>query len=262
MPAAIAIPLIVAAASSGATVYAANRQAGGQQDALNLAREQGGQQSALSRTLADYSRDQYALSRPALSRAIGLYSRLAGGDRSTVQSTIAPEVASINQNYEGSQRYLDQQGVRGGTRDMAVADLNRQRTGQVGMLPMQARMGAAGALASLGSSGTGQALSGLSAATAGANGAGATYLGLAGQERTRGDQVADFGSNIAGTVLPWLLQRYGGANRPASTGLSSLAGPMSGQRGSPLLAGNYTMPYSRPQTNPYQGLPGYGTGLS
>src|SRR5207247_2881235 len=107
--------------------------------ASKLAAQSGQRQTALSQTLADYGSKQYALTSPALAKGMDYYSKIAGGDRNAVQGAIAPDVAANRQAYEGTQKYLEQQGVRGGAKDMATAEANRQQAGQIGMMPFGAR---------------------------------------------------------------------------------------------------------------------------
>jgi hypothetical protein len=223
----VAAPLISAGVGLVANKLA-NRKSSEQKQYEAASLESAKQQTELSKSLANYSKDQYALTKPALSQAMGLYSRLAGGDRATVQSAIAPEVANINEQYRGAGKYLEQQGMRGGARDYALADLNRQRVGQLATLPMAGRWEGAGKLASLGQSGTAAGLSGMAGA-AGANaGAAAAYGNLANQafqqQQTRGQGVSQFASNLAGILVPWMLGQKGGGVLPSTSTVPNIGG--------------------------------------
>ena len=61
-------------------------------------------QTDLSKSLATYSKDNYALSKPALTQAMGLYGQLAGGNRAQLGAAVAPQVNQISENYRGAQK--------------------------------------------------------------------------------------------------------------------------------------------------------------
>lgn len=182
------------------------------------------QQAGLSTALQGYANKQFKMAEPALSQGMSYYSKLLGGDRGTVQGAIAPDVANINQAYEGTQKYLDQQGVRGGARDNAIAENERQRVGQVGMLPFLARKGAADASINAGTNLTGQATAAQGSAAGAASGSGATALGQSGQlfnqEQVRGNQIADTGANLASLYANWASGRGKTPKTNAGTGSS------------------------------------------
>ena len=194
----------------------AGRKSGQQKQLEQAQTDNINQQTQLSKTLADYSQKQYALTAPALSQATGLYSRLVSGNRGEIASAIAPDVGALEESYGGQQKYLEQQGVRGGARDTALADTNRAKAGQIGMLPFLARQNAAGQLANIGTTGAGQSLAGLSSA-AGAAGGAAGQAGLGAQQEFNrgqvvGGQVSDFGKSLAGMLIPYLLGQRGGGS--------------------------------------------------
>jgi hypothetical protein len=189
------------------------------------------QQSDLSKSMVGYANQQFKLAGPALSAGMGYYSKILGGDRAAVQGAIAPDVAGVNTAYEGTQKYLDQQGVRGGARDNAVAENERQRVGQVGMLPFMARQGAAANLTQSGlalNSQGNQALSAASGATSAAGGQAYNFGNQQfGQGQVRGGQIADMGGNVAKLFAQWMQGRGGGqtpAGSPAPTNTSAFGG--------------------------------------
>jgi hypothetical protein len=172
------------------------------------------QQSELSKSLAGYSKDQYELSRPAQTQALGLYSKLASGNRGEVNAAIAPQLNTINEQWRGNQSHLEQQGIRGGARDAGIMEANRMKTMQMGMLPMQARMDANDKLGTMGLQGTGQGLQGLSGA-AGANAS--AMRGLADlqseqnrQKEIRAGKIGAFGRSMSDLLMPWLMGQRGG----------------------------------------------------
>lgn len=81
------------------------------------------------------------------------YRKILSGSRSTTQAALAPETNTVMDYYRGAQGKAQRE-MRGGVRDTAVAELDRQR---VGNLAMQAPMARAGAAQGAGQVGTTQA---------------------------------------------------------------------------------------------------------
>jgi hypothetical protein len=90
----------------------------------------------------------------AMGQAAAYYSPLVSGSRGAINQTLAPERASITDIYRGASKSLDRAGVRGGSRDLAEAELARDRAGKLSTLAPAARMGAAEALGGLGATQT------------------------------------------------------------------------------------------------------------
>lgn len=88
---------------------------------------------------------------PALSKASGYFSTLAGGNRAQITQAVAPDVQNINSVYGGTARTLSRF-LRGPTKDVAMADAERQRAGQIGNLFSGVRPQANTALAGIGES--------------------------------------------------------------------------------------------------------------
>lgn len=83
--------------------------------------------------------------------APGQYFRtLLSGNRAAMSQAIAGPAAQLTGNYRGAQRALDQQGVRGAARDVAVADLNRDRVSKIAGLTTGMQPYAAEQLKSMG----------------------------------------------------------------------------------------------------------------
>lgn len=158
----------------------------------------------------------FQLGFPPLQRTGTFFSRLLSGDR----GVLAPEAAEITERAAGEARTLEQLGVRGGARDVALADVaRRQSTALANLLP-QARLGAAGSLANLGlgtvgagQAGTGQAATAFAQLLQSLQRArlGQAELGLqAGRDigglifdlllATQGRQAGRFGSAIPGLI--------------------------------------------------------------
>lgn len=146
---------------------------------------------------------------PLLSRAAGYYQALLGNSRAGLQTAIAPQVNSIADTYRGAEAGITQQGLRGGAKDMAVANLERDKAGAIGALPLQAKSAAAGAGGQLGATLSGQSLGG--------------YQGLLGVgENARQFNVGQ--SNLTGqglgSLTAQILQSTGGKKNPASASVT------------------------------------------
>lgn len=168
---------------------AAKSQQGIQNSQMDLMR----QQTGLSNELSSFARNQHTLAEPALSKAMQYYMQLATGNRGAIQGAIAPDVAQLQETYRGAERGI-RRSMGGASRDRAIADLYRQRAGQLGILPFQARQAAIGNMEQAGNQRMQNALS----LYQGANSAltGAAYSGSA-SSRT-GAEAADRRDNAAG----------------------------------------------------------------
>lgn len=109
---------------------------------------------------------------PDFEQAAGYYRNILSGDRAAAAGALAPDIAAITENYRGAERNA-QSTLRGGQRDLALAELNRDRVGKTAGLRAQLRPGAAAALSDIGRFrvGAGQAQQGmgLNQAQVGAN---------------------------------------------------------------------------------------------
>lgn len=93
--------------------------------------------------------DQQTQQGQSLTAPVGNYYRaLIGGNRAAMQGAVAPERQQINATYEGAE--VGAKRMKGPGRDRALAKLNLQKAGQVGMLPYLARRDAAAAGGQLG----------------------------------------------------------------------------------------------------------------
>lgn len=222
------MPLIIPAVMAGVSAYSAYKQSKAQSAAQNQAQSAINTQSGLANTLADYSKSQYQLGKPALSTAIGMYTRLASGDRGAVQGAIAPDVARATEASQGVGKYLEQQGVRGGVRDTALAENRTKLAGTVGMMPFLARQNAIQNLGQLGSTTTSQGLTGMSGATGAAAGVTGAQLATGAQNFYQGEvldqHIADFGTSLASMVIPYLNQQKGKGTGYGSFNSSAFGG--------------------------------------
>lgn len=139
MGAAVVPSLILGGATLGSSLLSRPRQSAGERAAL-------GESIAGAQQARQQGAQLFSLGFPQLQRTGTFFSRLLAGDR----GVLAPEMADITERAAGEARTLEQLGVRGGARDVALTDVaRRQSTALANLLP-QARLGAAGSLANLG----------------------------------------------------------------------------------------------------------------
>jgi hypothetical protein len=102
------------------------------------------------------------------------YSTLLNGNRSQMAMATAAPRAAITDVYRGAESNLERSGVRGASRDVASAELGRDRASKIAGLTTGVQPGAAAALAGMGGQMTGQG-------TAALMGAGNIWQNLLGQ---------------------------------------------------------------------------------
>jgi hypothetical protein len=172
------------------------------------------QASPLITSMSDMARGQHTMASPALESALKYYTNLAGGNRGAIMSAIAPQIQDIQRSYLGSERGLMSRLAPGPVRDVQLGELYRQRAGDIGRLPFEARnVGAQGA-GQLGSQVSGQAgqlygqaLSGLGY---GLQGQQAMLSQIAQQNAQREQNNAKLGGDLWGIFGPWLTGKMGG----------------------------------------------------
>ena len=86
---------------------------------------------------------------PDFEQSAGYFRNILSGDRAAAAGALAPDIAAITDNYRGAERSA-QANLRGGTRDLAMAELNRDRVGKTAGLRAALRPGAATALGDIG----------------------------------------------------------------------------------------------------------------
>ncbi|HEX5579104.1 MAG TPA: hypothetical protein VFY43_05500 [Candidatus Limnocylindria bacterium] len=124
--------------------------------------------------LGQYGNEAWRSGRETLQAPGQYFKTLLSGNRAAMSQAIAGPAAQLTGNYRGAARALDQQGVRGAARDVAVADLNRDRVSKIAGLTTGMQPYAAEQLKSLGE--TQQALAPGMLGTSGS-----IYSGLLGQ---------------------------------------------------------------------------------
>lgn len=134
---------------------------------------------------------------PLLNQASSYYRALLSGNRGALTQALAPEIGAITDVYRGAEKGLERSGVRGAQRDMAEAEIGRERAGRIAGLVPALRPQAAQSLGQLGQFATGQG-------TATTSGAGSLYGSiLSGQRDDRrhaDEQGSAFGAGLGGLV--------------------------------------------------------------
>lgn len=103
------------------------------------------------------SNQLFQTSFPGFGTAEKYYQSLASGNPQQISSAIAPAVGQINTATQGASQNIALNTPRGGVEQMAQANLQSQRAGQIGNLATQAYTGSFPALASLSQGGLGLA---------------------------------------------------------------------------------------------------------
>lgn len=204
MPA--AIPFIVMAASSAASAYAAHKQSEQAQQGADMTKGLIDKQSALASQLQNFAGGQISTAKPAQDAAMKYYMGLGTGDRGQIQSLLAPQINQMTGVYSGAQRGIEAHVGAGPQRDQAISDLAKQRAGQLGVMPMQARTDAMGKLADLGGQGMNRALSAYNASGSALTGSAnpiAQYTNLVQQGNQGWEQ---FGQHMFNTWGPYLMK--------------------------------------------------------
>ncbi len=87
------------------------------------------------------------------------YRTIAGGSRGAMTAAMAPEMGAITSAYRGAESALDRGPARGALRDVAGADIAREKAGKISGLALNARGGAMSSLAGLAAQQQGAGLS-------------------------------------------------------------------------------------------------------
>ncbi len=218
MPA--AIPLIALAVGGATSAYQAHK-AGQTADAqTNLMN----QQSGLAREMAGFGQQQYSAAQPALQKAMNYYQTLAGGDRGAISNLLAPQRASISDTFSGAQNSLEAKMAPGPGREEAIANLMKQKTGQLGLMPIQARNDAVGHLGAMGQNMNDSALRYMTGGQGGLNSAGNLNLGGAELQNNANSQWNSLGNGLMQAFLPYLMDKTKGGSGGMLKSNSNLPG--------------------------------------
>ena len=145
---------------------------------------------------------------PATQSALSYYGKLLQGNRAAMSQATAGANRQITDVYRGAEAGLERQGVRGGVRQTALAELSRDRAAAVAGLTTGQQGAAAGALADIGGDLTRQGMYGISGA-ASQFGSGAQQYGQNAQNYgTAAHPLPILTGRGAGETLGALNDRY------------------------------------------------------
>lgn len=210
MPVAPFVPLISSGIGLLGGVLGRRGGGGGGGNAMAQAQPAINALTNIGKTQLNQGQQAFSFGMPNLQKAGNYWSNLLSGSRAGIAGAIAPEVSALTDTYRGAQRSLERS-APGPGRDVAAAELNRQRAGQIGGLALGVRPAAAEQLGSLGQFGVTSGLQG----TQGAGGtfaqllSGQTGLGnlALSQQKFASEQNEAFGNQLS-KFLVGLIQAY------------------------------------------------------
>lgn len=225
-----AIPLIVMGVSAAASAYAAHKQGEQADNAASLQKSALDKQSALSQTMQTLGQNQISASQPALDAAMRYYRTAAQGNRGQIDTMLAPDRAAVNETSRGVERGLEAHMGPGAQRNQAEADLARQKQGQLGMMPMQARADSVGKLGAMGQQGTQMGFNALTGAAGALGGQTAGINSMFGLQQQGNQGWNQFGQDMFKTYGPYLMNlgKGGGSSFGGFQTPQKPVGPMSG----------------------------------
>lgn len=100
----------------------------------------------------------FGLGLPALQGSTNYFSTLLNGSPAALSAATAGPQRALTQQLAGGKLALQQSGIRGGARDLAMAQLTRDNAASRAGLTTGVQPGAASALANIGSTATGQGI--------------------------------------------------------------------------------------------------------
>ena len=154
-----------------------------------------------------------------LGQAGNYWQTLLGGNRAAMAQATAGPRGAITDQYRGAERGLERSGVRGGVRDLAMAELSRDRAGKIAGLTTGVQPGAAQQLAGIGGDigQLGLGMAGLGAqATGGAGSLWSHLLGAGAGNRYQANEAGQAAAAPWGSIFFDLLSGMfkGGGKSP------------------------------------------------
>lgn len=216
-----AIPwLIKGGAALGGTLLGRKAQSSAMQRSPEEQAALTGAQQAAG-TLTQQGQTLTNLGLPALNQSTDYYQTLLRGSRPAMAVATAGPRAAINDQYRGAERGLERSGLRGATRDLAAAELNRQRAGQVAGLTTGVQPYAADALNRTGMGLVGQGTSALSSV----GNIWSDLLGQGARNRmyARGEGE-NFGKSMGSLIFDILSGTIGKSKAPSTTPVPGAGG--------------------------------------
>ncbi len=206
-----AVPIVTGAISAYSAIK--NSRAAGRQSKMMEGAQQ--QQMGALQENQRTGRGLLTQGMPATQNALNYYGTLLRGNRAAMQQATAGSAAQLTDVYRGAERGLERQGVRGGERATALAELNRDRANSIAQLTTGQQGNAADAIARLGTTMTGQGIDAMSGAATGygnlagqAGGQATAYNQQAGQDwagvgKSVGEGIGVWKNRKPGSKWPW-----------------------------------------------------------
>lgn len=214
---AVAIPAAIAAAGAIGSGIAAKKSASSLSKTTALSPEDKKAQAggfSTAGTLGNIGASLYGRGAGTLDRPQSYYETLLGrGGRSAMEAAVAPQAENIASTYGGLAKSLEGSYVRGGVRDVALAEANREKAGQISRLTAGVQPAAAGALTDIGKYqvGTGVGATGASGGLyADLLGQGTQNRALNLQSKLAGEQIKGSTGQDIGSLLFQVLSNSGG----------------------------------------------------
>ena len=203
-----AVPFIIPAIGTAISGYSAikNARAAGKAGAAQNALL--GEQTASARQGRTLGTGMVQAGMPATQSALSYYAKLLQGSRGAMSQATAGANRQITDVYRGAEKSLERQGVRGGVRETALAELSRDRAASIAGLTTGVQGDAANQLASIGGGLINSGMQGISGAASQFGNAAGAY----GQQATgfRQDQRQDMrgvGYGLGEILKIWQQQR-------------------------------------------------------
>lgn len=211
-----AIPWIIkGGAALGGALLGKKAQSSAMQRSPEEQMALGGAQTAAG-ALGEQGKTLTNLGLPAVSQSTDYYQTLLRGSRPAMAMATAGPRAAITDVYRGAERNLDRSGIRGAQRDVAEAELGRQRASQISGLTTGVQPYAADALNRTGMGLLGQGTSAL-------QGVGSIWSNLLGQgaeNRQYGRQEGEkFGGSMGSLIFDILNGTIGKFGKGGGSGL-------------------------------------------
>lgn len=165
-------------------------------------------QTEAAGTALGQSKSLFGMGMPQLQQAGRYFSTMARGNKAAMTQALAPDIENLQSVYGGTARTLARF-LRGPEKDVQMAELERERAGQIGSLFRAARPAANTALANLGMQTAGMA-------TGGAGTAGSIFGQQAGQaqaSRFGGANLQSQAGEDFGSLIFNLLKMYSKSGR-------------------------------------------------
>lgn len=157
---------------------------------------------------------------PAVGGASNYWQTLLGGNRAAMAQATAGPRAALTDQYRGAERGLERSGLRGATRDLASANLSRDRASRIAGLTTGVQPMAAEQLGNLGLGLTGQG----TAALMGTGNIWSSLLREAAANRYQGNQAGQqTSSQVGGLIWDILAGSSGSAAGAGAAGTTSTA---------------------------------------